>query len=150
MKEYSNDEITVYWDPKKCIHSENCINNLPGVFDQNKKPWINLKGASSKAIMKSIDRCPSGALSYKKKGGEEETKAEAAAKTIMEPVAQIKVVRDGPLLISGNCILIYEDGKATPQDKPFALCRCGRSKNKPYCDGSHKSADAGEGKQVKR
>jgi hypothetical protein len=128
------------------MHSENCVRNLPGVFDQNKKPWIDIKGASSEEIIKAIDRCPSGALSYKKKGGEKETKAEAGVETMTEAVTQIKVVRDGPLMVRGNCTLIDEDGKATPQDKPFALCRCGRSKNKPYCDGSHRSAGAGEEK----
>jgi hypothetical protein len=129
------------------MHSENCVRNLPGVFDQNKKPWIDIKGASSEEIMKAIDRCPSGALSYKKKGSEKETPAEAkekaAVKTGTEPVTQIKVVRDGPLMVRGNCILIDEGGKETLQEKPFALCRCGRSKNKPYCDGSHRFADEG-------
>jgi uncharacterized Fe-S cluster protein YjdI len=127
MKKYSEDEITVYWDPKKCIHSTNCVKNLPEVFDPDKSPWINLKGASSQEIMSAIDKCPSGALSYEKIGISSESEA------------QIRVVKDGSLFVKGNCLLIDEAGKEIEEKGPFALCRCGRSKNKPYCDGSHKS-----------
>jgi uncharacterized Fe-S cluster protein YjdI len=134
MKEYSNDEITIYWDPKKCIHSRECVKCLPGVFDPHKTPWINLEGASSEEIMKAIDKCPSGALSYK-------VKDQALMKTEEEPAAQIRAMKNGPLLVKGPCLLIDEDGTELTKGGPFALCRCDRSKNKPYCDGSHKEAD---------
>jgi CDGSH-type Zn-finger protein len=52
---------------------------------------------------------------------------------------EIKVVKDGPLIVRRRCSLIGEDGKTIAVKGPFALCRCGRSKNKPLCDGSHKS-----------
>ena len=125
MKEYTNGEITVYWEPEKCIHSRRCVSGLPQVFDRNKKPWIHMKGASSEEIMKVIDRCPSGALSYKK------------TEAIQEPTAEIKVTKNGPLLVKGNCVLIDRDGKEIASCGPFALCRCGGSKKKPFCDGTH-------------
>jgi uncharacterized Fe-S cluster protein YjdI len=125
MKEYTNGEIIVYWEPKKCIHSQECVRGLPQVFDRNEKPWINMKGASSEEIMKVIDRCPSGALSYKK--------PEEAGET----AARIKVSDKGPLLVQGNCLLIDRDGSEIASCGPFALCRCGRSKKKPFCDGTH-------------
>lgn len=125
MKEYTNGEITVYWDPDKCIHSRKCINGLPQVFDRNKKPWINMKGASSEEIMKVIDRCPSGALSYKKSGEGQ------------KPSAEILVMKNGPLLVKGSCMLIDRDDKEIAGCGPFALCRCGGSKKKPFCDGTH-------------
>ncbi len=75
MKEYTNKEIAVYWNPEKCIHSANCVRCLPGVFNLKERPWINMKGASSEDIMEAIDKCPSGALSYKKAGdGQEPTR----------------------------------------------------------------------------
>ncbi len=66
MKEYTNEEIVVCWEPKKCIHSRNCVRGLPEVFNRSKRPWINMSAATSEEIMKVIDRCPSGALSYRK------------------------------------------------------------------------------------
>jgi len=66
-KSYSNDEIKVFWRPELCIHSANCLIGLPGVFDSLERPWVNINGASSKDIMKTIDTCPSRALLYLKK-----------------------------------------------------------------------------------
>jgi len=137
MKEYSNDEITIWWDPKKCVHSAECVKCLPGVFNPKKSPWINLEGASAEEVMKAIDKCPSGALSYLKKDdlGKFNVREVEQEK---EPVAEIKAMKNGPFLVKGRCHLIGEDGSVLAEEGPFALCRCGRSKNKPYCDGSHK------------
>ncbi len=128
MKEYTNGEVVVLWDPDKCTHSRRCIKGLPKVFDRDKRPWIDLKGASSEEITKVIDLCPSGALSYRRISG--------GAKKI-ESSAQIKTTRSGPLLIQGDCALTDEEGKILKDKGPYALCRCGNSKNKPYCDGTH-------------
>ncbi len=64
MKEYSNSEIKVKWDPKLCQHSGVCIKTLPKVYDLNKRPWINLENANSDEIKSQIGKCPSGALSF--------------------------------------------------------------------------------------
>jgi uncharacterized Fe-S cluster protein YjdI len=66
MKEYSNEDIVVCWQPERCIHARDCVKDLPQVFNRSQKPWINMQGATSEEIMQVIDRCPSGALSYKK------------------------------------------------------------------------------------
>ena len=66
FKEFSNGEITIFWQPEKCIHSANCLIGLPTVFNAKKKPWINIHAASSKEIMKIIDTCPSRSLTYLK------------------------------------------------------------------------------------
>ncbi|MDM7911683.1 MAG: (4Fe-4S)-binding protein [Methanotrichaceae archaeon] len=130
MKEYTNGEIVVCWEPKKCTHSRNCVKGLPEVFDRGKRPWINMSGASSEEIMKVIDRCPSGALSYRKVGG-------IAVAAAQKPSASITVLKKGPLLVKGSCQLIGKDGKKIESCGPFALCRCGGSKKKPFCDGTH-------------
>ncbi|MDP3556541.1 MAG: (4Fe-4S)-binding protein [Bacteroidota bacterium] len=63
IKKYSNGEITVVWQSGKCIHSANCVRNLPQVFDTQKSPWIQLENATSKDIIDTVKKCPSGALS---------------------------------------------------------------------------------------
>lgn len=144
MKEYANDELVVYWKPEKCIHSRNCVRGLPEVFDRSKRPWINMAGASSEDIMRTIDRCPSGALSYRRASGNGASKnetigneADEAGETPQEKAASIRVTKNGPLLVEGNCVLVDSEGRRTASSGPFALCRCGSSKKKPFCDGSH-------------
>ena len=80
MKEYTNQEIKVLWDPEKCIHARECVKGLPEVFCRDSTPWINMNGASSEEIMKIVDRCPSGALTYEKVGSENEKTADQAHK----------------------------------------------------------------------
>ncbi len=64
MQEYRNGKIAVSYDPKICIHAGDCVRGLPGVFNVAKKPWVNVDGASLKAIAEQIKKCPSGALSF--------------------------------------------------------------------------------------
>ncbi len=64
---YSNDDVTVVWKPKMCIHSCVCWKELGEVFKPQEKPWVKMDGATSERIMEQVDRCPSGALSYIKK-----------------------------------------------------------------------------------
>jgi uncharacterized Fe-S cluster protein YjdI len=127
-KEYPNDEITIVWQPKKCIHSEKCWRGLGEVFRYGKKPWINPNGAESESIMKQVDQCPSGALSYYK-NGEKNTESKQVA-------MKINVSKNGPILIKGEVEVSHSDG-TIKTEKNVALCRCGASGNKPYCDGSH-------------
>lgn len=62
LQSYSNDEITVTFDPERCTHSGRCVRGLPGVFDLKRKRWIDVGGASADAIEAQVARCPSGAL----------------------------------------------------------------------------------------
>lgn len=64
MQQYRNDKIIVRYDETICTHSGHCVKHLPGVFDINKDPWINVNGGDIDAIKKTISQCPSGALSY--------------------------------------------------------------------------------------
>ncbi len=63
-KEYSNGEITIVWQSGKCIHSGLCVRNNPDVFQPQEKPWIRPEASSTERIQQTIDKCPSGALSY--------------------------------------------------------------------------------------
>ncbi len=64
VKEYKKEDLTVFWEPAKCIHSEKCWRGLPDVFNPKERPWINVDGASKDSIISQVKKCPSGALSY--------------------------------------------------------------------------------------
>jgi len=64
-KEYSNGEVTIVWQSGKCIHSGNCVKNLPSVFHPKEQPWIKMDHATSEEIVAAVAKCPSGALSIK-------------------------------------------------------------------------------------
>jgi uncharacterized Fe-S cluster protein YjdI len=66
-KSYSNNDLTIFWEPEKCIHSGICARGLKDVFKPREKPWIQMGETSSDIIAKQIDACPSGALSYQRK-----------------------------------------------------------------------------------
>jgi uncharacterized Fe-S cluster protein YjdI len=66
-KEYTNGGITVAWQSGKCIHSGNCVKNLPKVFRPKQQPWIQLENGSTEEILSAVAKCPSGALSIKPK-----------------------------------------------------------------------------------
>ena len=134
-KGYEKDGLTVFWDKDKCIHSGNCVRSLKSVFNPQKRPWINMQGAESGEIVRVVKNCPSGAVSYKMVNGISEEK------NIQQEKVTIKVNKGGPYLIRGKIKVIDKDGTETIKVGSVALCRCGGSKNKPFCDGTHKTRD---------
>lgn len=134
VKEYPNGDLTVVWKPKKCIHSAICVNSLPEVYDPNKNPWIEPKNASIDELKSQIDKCPSGALTYYIKGETENLED-------MKNNTRVEVMANGPLLVHGDLEVKDASGKAYSKSGVTALCRCGASDNKPYCDGAHKKVN---------
>ena len=63
-KEYTNGEVTIVWQLGKCIHCGNCVRNNPTVFKPKEKPWITPENATTQEIINTINKCPSGALTY--------------------------------------------------------------------------------------
>ena len=61
---YSNGEVTIVWQPERCIHSGNCVRGLPEVFKSKEKPWITPESSATDKIIMQVKKCPSGALSY--------------------------------------------------------------------------------------
>jgi putative methionine-R-sulfoxide reductase with GAF domain/uncharacterized Fe-S cluster protein YjdI len=57
-------EITVTFDPNRCIHSGRCLAALPAVFDVRRTRWIQPEAAAADAVAGAVSRCPSGALQY--------------------------------------------------------------------------------------
>lgn len=131
-KKYPKEDIVVVWQPHICSHSTKCFNGLPEVFDPRVSPWITTEGASKEELIKQIKKCPSGALSYIT--SENKTEQMSTESTN----AQIKITSTGPYLVTGTIELIDDKGMLVEKKENFALCRCGHSKNKPFCDGQHR------------
>lgn len=131
-KNYHTSDLTIHWKPSLCIHSKNCWKNLPGVFDPKVKPWIKTDGADSKTIMEQIDKCPSGALTYT---------ANSPTQHKMENKNKIEIAPNGPILVQGTIEIKHSDGRVEVKEKMCALCRCGASASKPFCDGSHRKIE---------
>jgi uncharacterized Fe-S cluster protein YjdI len=132
VKEYTNGQITVVWQADKCIHSENCFNGLPEVFNPKARPWINAQGASSEEIMEQIKQCPSGALSFFINENSKISPDETAQ------TQKAEVIPNGPLMVYGDLEVKLSDGTLSQKSRKTAFCRCGGSGNKPYCDGTHR------------
>jgi uncharacterized Fe-S cluster protein YjdI len=139
VKEFSNGDVTVYWKSELCIHSANCLIRLPEVFNSKRKPWINIHASSSKEIMKTVDTCPSRALTYLKSPKFVTSKPRATAK-MKSKFARVQILKNGPILVTGNFIVRdIKKKKIKIDNEVVALCRCGGSKKKPFCDGSHQA-----------
>jgi uncharacterized Fe-S cluster protein YjdI len=131
VKKYKKDELTVVWEPAKCIHSGVCVKMLPKVYDPESKPWIKTENGSIEQLKAQIDKCPSGALTYE---------FENKGSTSNTDPFQIEILKDGPILIKGQLMVKLPSGGEELKDKMTAFCRCGASANKPYCDGAHRKA----------
>ena len=124
---YRGKRITIHDNRALCAHSGICTDGLPGVFRLNQEPWIEADGADTAAVIAIVQRCPSGALSYSVDG---------APPPAGQGERLITASANGPLFVNGSVELRAEG--ARPRDpERYALCRCGGSKNKPFCDGTH-------------
>ncbi len=130
LHKYSGREIEVTFDGKRCIHAAECIRTLPQVFDTSRVPWVTPDDSAADKVVEAVLRCPTGALHFvRKDGGESEP----------TPVSnEILVQKDGPLCIRGNIEMLDQAGTVTLRDTRMALCRCGASQNKPFCDNAHR------------
>lgn len=129
IKKYQNGDLTVVWKPKLCIHAKTCVKTLPEVYDPNGKPWIKAENAGIEALKSQIAQCPSGALTYEMKG--------EPVNDITNSETKVQVMANGPLLVHGDLEVSGIDGSLEKKTRATAFCRCGASKNKPYCDGTH-------------
>lgn len=151
-RQYTNGEITVFWIPSKCIHATTCFRELIEVFNPGRRPWVNMEGAPSRKIIEVVNKCPTQALVWKYNhdlteeersaqrhlGSMEETPGSISGNA--EPTS-IRIMRDGPIVVEGDFSVI---GSNNQKLKPTALtsfCRCGASRNMPFCDGTHRKID---------
>ena len=128
-KAYKGENITVFFAARRCLHVAECIRGLPEVFDTDKRPWIQPDHADAPTVAEVVRRCPTGALHYALLGQEETS----------DETTQITPQKDGPLLVRGRLSIKTPEGEL--QETRVALCRCGQSGNKPFCDGTHRKVD---------
>lgn len=129
---YAGGNATVSWNGSLCIHIGECGRAKGELFVGGRKPWCQPELASDDEVRDVVLRCPTGALSFELADG---SRPEAA-----DAVNSVHVAYNGPLFVRGDL-----DIDGAPESVPglkfrAALCRCGQSKNKPYCDNSHDDA----------
>ena len=125
---YKGKKITIHDNRSICAHAGYCTDNLASVFRMKKEPWIDADAASVDEITATIQNCPSGALSYS---------IDEANNRKVEDEPTIKIAPNGPYVVSGGIELADTTWGEGASRNEFALCRCGSSKNKPFCDGTH-------------
>jgi CDGSH-type Zn-finger protein len=131
VRDFAGKQITIHDNRGICAHDESCVHGSPTVFRDDATPWIDPNGADAGQIAATIDRCPSGALMYTYRGKEGPQPERGPA---------IRIVKNGPYRLEGG-IRIKDDMGSVPQSgERCTLCRCGRARNKPFCDGSHDEA----------
>ncbi len=128
---YKGKEITIYDNRGICSRDGSCTRELPEVFRKNALRWINPDAAPVDKIIATIRNCPSGALCYALNN--EEKIDNFNLKTC------IHTAKNGPLEFKGGIQMIDCDNNQPATDDHYTLCRCGRSNNPPFCDGSHES-----------
>jgi CDGSH-type Zn-finger protein/uncharacterized Fe-S cluster protein YjdI len=126
---YESGDLQVLWDSSRCLHVAECIRALPRVFNPLARPWVRVEAASADAIGDAVERCPTGALRYLRGG--------VATEQPREP-ATVEVIPNGPLLMRGDLQVLTADGVTVTRETRLALCRCGGSENKPFCDNTHR------------
>jgi CDGSH-type Zn-finger protein/uncharacterized Fe-S cluster protein YjdI len=131
IESYRGKSLTITFDGGRCIHSRNCVLGAPSVFRANVEgPWIDPDAISAEELVAVAHQCPSGAIQYQRHDG---GPAEAA------PLVNVVRVREnGPLAFAAAIELTT--GDQTVASTRLTLCRCGQSKNKPFCDGAHVTA----------
>jgi CDGSH-type Zn-finger protein/uncharacterized Fe-S cluster protein YjdI len=119
--------LTIHFDGARCVHSRQCVLGAPRVFKANVVgPWIDPDAMPADELIAIAKQCPSGAIRYERHDGG------AAEATPEVNVARVR--ENGPYAFTADLVVAGEPAvRAT-------LCRCGQSKNKPYCDNSHGAA----------
>lgn len=128
LYEYKGKEININFNRSICAGAGACVRGLPSVFvSGGGKNWIHPENDSIDKITNTVNACPSGALSYT-------LKSKTHIDTRKNP--KITIIKDGPYNVEG--VLCAHKQKPTKfSETKYTLCRCGYSKNKPYCDYSH-------------
>ncbi|MDQ2902406.1 MAG: CDGSH iron-sulfur domain-containing protein [Chloroflexota bacterium] len=133
---YLGEQVTIFDNRGICAHSGFCTDNLAAVFHVGQEPFVTPNGARMEAIIAAVRNCPSGALSYGISGEERRDDVDQ----VREPT--ITVSKDGPYRITGGIPLADEQANDEQRAQGssrehYSLCRCGQSKNKPFCSGMH-------------
>ncbi len=128
VSKYEGADVTVYYHKLLCSHAAECGRLASNVFNTKSSPWIQPENGTVEQISQVVSACPSGALRM--------SKPDSDPQTISNDEVSVTVEKNGPYWVRN--IPISTDYWAEGQsEKKYVLCRCGLSKNKPFCDGSH-------------
>jgi len=132
VRDYPGRSYTVRYDSKRCIHAEECVHSAPQVFDPKARPWIQPDNATAEHLAQVVARCPTGALTLHAPDG---TGVEVPPERNTATLAP-----RGPIYLRARITVPGSVPETPAEYTRVALCRCGASKNKPFCDGSHSAA----------
>lgn len=120
--------ITIHDNRSICAHAGRCTDGLASVFKYKSEPWIDPVGGTVEEIIETIRKCPSGALSYS---------LDDIDGVDQQQEPSITVTKDGPYEVVGGVQLLEQTWAQGAPTEHYTLCRCGGSRNKPFCDGAH-------------
>jgi Dyp-type peroxidase family len=116
--------VSIVFDAAKCIHSRGCVLARPDVFVPNVQgAWLHPERATPDEIAELARNCPSGAIRYRRDDGADER---------APMVNTVRIRENGPLAVHADLRIAGREPSLRA-----TLCRCGASRNKPFCDGSH-------------
>lgn len=133
MQIFKGKKITIYYDKYMCCWSGRCNKALPEVFLPQSVDWIKPDAVDDvEKILAAVKSCPSGALSY-------EIAGKRYTEFFPENPGEIDIQIDGPYYFMGDVEVVDDQNSNEIRDckDHFTICRCGKSKHMPYCDGSH-------------
>lgn len=125
---YAGREFTISYNSLLCSHAGECGKGAQTIFDLNQKPWIQPDNGGEDEIRAIMAACPSGALRYSRNGGDSELVADDGVFIVIE--------KNGPYRVH-NIPIDAEFRAQGSSERKYVLCRCGKSGNKPFCDGAH-------------
>ena len=127
---YRGGDGVVAWNGDICIHAGECSRAAGELFVDGREPWCEPDvGGGRDEIVQILGRCPSGALSFEADG--------KALDEVADPENRVVVSNNGPLYVSGQLEIDGATDAMPSVRYRAALCRCGQSKNKPFCDNAH-------------
>jgi len=129
---YAGKQATVSWHGGICIHIGECGRAQGELFIDGREPWCQPDIATDEEIEDVILRCPTGALTFDYADDSRVEKPNA--------VNTVQVAYNGPLFVRGELEIEGAPANAPGLQFRAALCRCGQSRNKPFCDNSHEKA----------
>jgi CDGSH-type Zn-finger protein len=92
-------------------------------------------------VIAMIERCPSGSYVYALDEGGADVEPDLPAQIAVTVEITSDGPIEGPLWVSGGIPIERADGQPLETRNRVTLCRCGQSKNKPLCDGTHRPLD---------
>lgn len=126
--EIDGQEVTVAYTPVLCSHSGKCSAKAASIFKPKEKPWVSPENGTMAELLSALGACPSGALRLQM--GKE------PSQHLTQGDVEISIEKHGPYWVKNVALDADFNGVGASRAK-YVLCRCGQSKNKPFCDGTH-------------